>query len=376
MRIGIEAQRLFRKKKHGMDIFALQLIRSLQHLDRDNEYFIFVKPGPEGGCLKETENFHIIEVQGWTYLDWEQWALPRALKDLELDLLHCTSNTAPIMLEIPLVVTIHDVIYLSTKDAQKGTLYQRLGHYYRKYVVPVVASKARQIITVSNYELEVMKEYFDAWKLKFIYNGVPDHFFNRQEGCERMDLPREYLLFLGNMAHKKNMRNVLRAYAWYVDKTVEPKPLVIAETSEKELRGILSELNLHHIRPAIHLTGYVPQKELPELYRRASLFLYPSLRESFGIPILEAMASGTPVITSDYASMPEVAGGCALTVESKDHKRLGRAMAYLLGDEELQQTLREKGVKHASGFTWRKAALQYLSLYEQHCLSTRLQVSA
>ena len=362
MRIAIEAQRIFREKKHGMDIFALQLIKNLQQIDLENQYFIFVKPGPDRYCLKETRNFKIVELSGLTYLDWEQLSLPRALKKYKIDLLHCTSNTAPLFTDVSMVLTVHDIIYLTDEGAQKGTLYQKLGHYYRKYIVPQVAEKAQRVVTVSNYELEVMKSYFDPNKLRVVYNGVAEHFFD-DERRNDLNLPDNYMFFLGNMAHKKNMRNLLKAYAWYISKSEEPVPLVIAETSDKELEALLTELGLSHVRNHIHLTGYVPQDQLPKLYASATVFLYPSLRESFGIPILEAMACGTPVITSNYASMPEVAGDCALLTESKDYQKLGAAIHYLMEDEELRLSMIEKGLRRADDFRWEEVAIKYASLY-------------
>ena len=150
MKIGIEAQRIFRKKKHGMDIYALELIRNLQVIDQLNEYYIFVRPG-EDRCLEETDNFKIIEIKALTYADWEQIQLPLEASKLELDLLHCTSNTAPIFSPAPLYVTLHDIIYLN-QSYSGGSWYQKLGHYYRKWIVPVVFKKAKKVFTVSHFE--------------------------------------------------------------------------------------------------------------------------------------------------------------------------------------------------------------------------------
>ena len=110
MKIAIEAQRIFRTNKHGMDFVALESIRELQKLDHENEYFIFVTPG-EDRCLEESENVHIIELKCPTYPLWEQVALPRAVKKIRPDLLHCTSNTAPLQCPVPLILTLHDIIY-------------------------------------------------------------------------------------------------------------------------------------------------------------------------------------------------------------------------------------------------------------------------
>jgi hypothetical protein len=118
MKIGIECQRLFRKEKHGMDIVALELIRQLQILDTKNEYYIFVKRDEDNRCLKETPNFKIVEVPGSNYFSWEQIHLPRYARKYQVDILHCTSNTAPLFCPVPLVLTLHDIIFLEKLNAE------------------------------------------------------------------------------------------------------------------------------------------------------------------------------------------------------------------------------------------------------------------
>ncbi len=114
MKIGIEAQRIFRQKKHGMDMVALELIRNLQLIDNENEYVLFIKPDVDESVISETANFKIVRLKGGFYPIWEQFALPRAAKKQGCQLLHCTSNTAPIFTSIPLVVTLHDIIYMES----------------------------------------------------------------------------------------------------------------------------------------------------------------------------------------------------------------------------------------------------------------------
>ena len=114
MKIGIEGQRIFRKKKHGMDMVALELIKNLQIIDQENEYFIFVKPDEDSSVLQETSNFKIIELNGGSYPTWEQIALPKAAKQYGCNILHCTSNTAPISTNIPLITILHDIIYMES----------------------------------------------------------------------------------------------------------------------------------------------------------------------------------------------------------------------------------------------------------------------
>ena len=157
MRIAIEAQRIFRKDKHGMDFVILETLKELQKRKDGNEYYVFVAPG-EDRCLEESENLHIIELRCPTYPLWEQIALPRAVRKLKADLLHCTSNTAPLWCPVPLVLTLHDIIYLEPRQHRSSSFYQEMGWHYRRLIVPRILKKARKIITVSQFECTRIRE--------------------------------------------------------------------------------------------------------------------------------------------------------------------------------------------------------------------------
>jgi glycosyltransferase involved in cell wall biosynthesis len=366
MRIGIEAQRIFRSKKHGMDIYALELIRQLQRTDLENEYFIFVKSGPDH-CLQETPNFKIIEVKGATYADWEQIWLPLSVNKHKIDLLHCTSNTAPILTRTTLLVTLHDIIYLN-KSFSGGSLYQRLGHYYRKWIVPSVFKKAKKVFTVSEFEKKhIIEKLGDEHKVQSIYNGVGKKFrpystVEQDAIKSKLNLPDDYFFFLGNTAPKKNMIGFLKAYKLYTEEIEIPFPVVIAESSKEDLQKMLTEINGLSLMKYIHLTGYVQHAELPEIYASAHCFVYPSLRESFGIPIIEAMACGTYVITSNTSSMPEVASDAAILVDPYNVVEIKLAMItsqFSLEKEEVIQA----GLNRAAQFSWENTAAQVSANY-------------
>ena len=178
MRIGIEAQRIFRTKKHGMDMVALELINNLKLIDNLNEYFIFVSPGQDI-CLTSENNFNIIELNGGPYPIWEQIALPKAVNKYNCDILHCTSNTAPLLGSTPLIITLHDIIYLENLNLFSGgaTAYQRFGNLYRRMVVPLAAKKSKRVVTVSEFEKKRISEFMGLKEnLISIYNGVGEHF--------------------------------------------------------------------------------------------------------------------------------------------------------------------------------------------------------
>lgn len=381
MKIGIEAQRIFRKKKHGMDIVALEMIKALQNLDRENEYFIFVKPDEDTTCLQETANFKIIEVYGRTYADWEQYSLPKALQKTGIELLHCTSNTAPLSVSVPLVLTLHDIIYLE-RVSFRGSFYQNAGNLYRRFVVPKVVRHAQKVLTVSHYEKTriAQKLQVPPTQLEVAYNGIHPRFQVYSDNSQldfvakHYGLPRNFIFFLGNKAPKKNMENVLKAYSIYRDITSDFYPLVIAESNQKHLTTLLKKIGAPELEEDIVLTGYIPQDHLPFIYNLSNLFLYPSLRESFGIPIIEAMACGTPVITSNTSAMPEIAKSAAQLVNPLDSGEIALAIKEILRKETLQKNLIRRGLKRATYFSWTNTAREALKAYKQ-CLEQEKQIT-
>ncbi|RKE02141.1 glycosyltransferase family 4 protein [Marinifilum flexuosum] len=374
MKIAIEGQRLFRTKKHGMDMVALELIRNLQKIDKKNEYIVFVKPD-EDKCLQDTENFKIVELKGGPYPVWEQWALPRAVEKYGCDVLHCTSNTAPIFGKTPLVVILHDIIYLESISILKkaGSWYQKFGNMYRRWVVPHVVKRSKKVVTVSNYEKERIGKFFGFGKEKLtaIYNGVGEHFKKVTDEAylksikEKYNLPDDFFFFLGNTDPKKNTKGVLQAFADFNTQSSKTYKLVMLDYDKAELKRLLDEIGHPEQFENIFLTGYVPNIEMPAIINQCKLFLYPSLRESFGIPILEGMACGVPVITSNTSSMPEVAGDAACIVDPHNPEEITQAMQRILIDDDYRNELCRKGMERASHFSWKRMAEENLKLYKE-----------
>jgi glycosyltransferase involved in cell wall biosynthesis len=370
MKIGIEAQRIFRPRKHGMDVVAIELIKNLQEIDKVNQYTIFGRSGIND-VLPNVSNYHINTFSALTYADWEQIGLTRKIKSEKLDLLHCTANTAPLSVSVPMVVTIHDIIYLEQVDF-KGTTYQNLGNLYRRFIVPRIAKNAKLVLTVSEFEKEniIQKLHLPADKVKVLYNGVAPQFNNQytsdavEEFRRKYKLPSDFIMFLGNTAPKKNTLNVIKAYVQYCFESKETIPMVLLDYKKEYVMKLLSELLQPALLSQFVFPGYVPYSEIPLMYNAATLFLYPSLRESFGLPILEAMACGVPVVTSNTSSMPEVAGDAAEIIDPFNYKDLATGISKLLANQYLRNEYRKRGLERVKGFTWRKSAEQLLHLYE------------
>ena len=369
MIIGIEAQRIFRKNKHGMDYVVLQEIKELQQIDTENEYYVFVKPG-EDRCVESTKNVHIIELACPSYPLWEQWALPRAAKKYGVEILHCTSNTAPIWCNIPLVLTLHDIIFMEPRDKQNHSLYQNMGWLYRRLDVPRILNKCRRIITVSNFEMEniISKLGIPRERMAMIYNGYNDWFRPLEDTSDvtkKYISDEGYFFFLGNTDPKKNTERTLVAYSIYLQQSDVKRKLLMADLDAEYMNGIIQRNHIENIKEYILMPGYIVNSDLPYIYNGAFAFLYTSLRESFGIPMLEAMACGTPVITSNTSSMPEIAGHDAILVNPESSDEIAEMMLQLERDEDFYEKQKALGLERAKLFSWRRTAEQLLRLYQE-----------
>lgn len=369
MKIAIEAQRIFRPNKHGMDFVALETIRCLQRIDTRNEYFILTGDGPDR-CLEESANVHILTLRCPSYPLWEQWALPRAVRRIRPDLVHCTSNTAPVWGSTPLLLTLHDIIFLEKQTARNPSLYQSLGRLYRRLVVPRVLPRCERIITVSAFERDRIRTALglDPARITTIHNGYNPRFHPLERTAEvtRKYLPEaRYLFFLGNTDPKKNTPGTLRGYAEYVRRSASPLPLLVADLDAAAAQAILREIGEPDLAQRLRLPGYIPNGDLPAIYNGAAAFLYTSLRESFGIPQLEAMACGTPVITSNTSAIPEIAGEGAILVDPTDPRQIADALLRLETDEAFRREQVAYGLERVKQFSWEHTARELLALYEQ-----------
>jgi len=237
-RIGIEAQRLFRVNKHGVEVVCLELLRELQLLQSVHEYFVFVK-NDKDVCLNSANHCNIVLLPSRPYPVWEQFVLPEAIRRHQLKLLHCTGNTAPLRSSVPVLLTLHDIIFLEDRSFS-GTAYQNWGNLYRRWVVPRIVPKCRAIVTVSQFEKERIMEYFKLadHQVEVIYNGVNRNF--KSYGADELsgyakkyNLPKQFILFFGNTNPKKNTEGVLKAYQQYYREMLEEAlPLVVVDCSK------------------------------------------------------------------------------------------------------------------------------------------------
>ncbi|UZS00108.1 glycosyltransferase family 4 protein [Chondrinema litorale] len=371
MRIGIEAQRLFRKRKHGMEVVALETIKELQKLSPNHEIMVFVKQDQDV-CITSTNSCELVELPSASYPVWEQISLRKALKYYDIDLLHCTANTAPLFLKTNLVLTLHDIIYFESISFL-GSSYQNFGNLYRRFIVPKVVDNCSCIITVSQFEKERISETLNInpEKIRVVYNAINPNFQvygnkTLEETRKKYKLPEKFVLHFGNTAPKKNTIGALKAFAEIKRNTQHDDLfLVITDCKDPFIDEILKTINAKEVKKYIKVIDHVNFNEIPFIYNLATVFMYPSLRESFGMPILESMACGTPVVTSSTSSMPEIAGDAALLSDPFDYIQIASSINRYLNNSDLYQKKREGGFRQARKFNWTNSAKEVLSIYNE-----------
>lgn len=356
-----------------MDIVAQETVKRLQYLDQKNTYFLFCFDDQDGYSIEDSANFRVIKIPRLPSPLIEQCLLPFLALKYRLDLLHSTGNTSPLFLHCKRLVTLHDIIYLEKRDDLRGgTVYQRLGKIYRRFIVPKIIRKAEGLITVSQNEQRIILDRLPelAGRLTVIPNAVSTQFMQKPLETTlgvslRYKLPNHpFIFFLGNTDPKKNTKNVLKAYHTYVTKYGPHLKLVIADLSRSVVERLIEKHDLEIIRDHVYITNYVKHEDMPDIYNRAQLFLYPSLRESFGLPILEAMACGTPVITSGNYAMPETAGNAAMFISPDAPASIAEAIHLISTNSDLREQFIAAGKQRIQEFSWNQSVNNLIKIYQ------------
>jgi glycosyltransferase involved in cell wall biosynthesis len=273
---------------------------------------------------------------------------------------HETNYTPFCFEEGPTILTIYDLSFIRHPEWHPK---DRVKHF-EKYCLKQL-SKVDAIITISEFSKKEIINLLgvNPAKMHVTSLGVDRNF--TPEGGKMEGLPNEYVLFLGNLEPRKNLVTLLTAYRSFPRSLRDRHPLVIAGASGWHTHELIKALHLFQNDEKPILTGYVPQKFLPDLYRGASIFVYPSLYEGFGLPVLEAMACGVPVVTSHTTSLPEVVGDAGILVNPNDADEWREVMVKVLEDPKIKEEMSEKGLERAKLFSWEKCARGTLSVYQK-----------
>ncbi len=376
MRIGIDATPI--TNRSGTGYYAEKLIEFLGQADSENEYILFCPRGYrehlEHPGMFEYPNFHIIEVNATTQLRqfaWKQFELPRQIQRLKIDVIHFTSFIASLRSDAPAVLTVHDLCFALYPET-----FPPLHRLYYSYVIPRSMRLCDAIIVDSDSTNRDLQTRVDPKRevVKTIHLGVdPVSFYHvRDESArtrlrEKYGLPSDFLLYVGTLEPRKNLPRLVRAFGYGVVSRGFPHNLVIAGRKGWMFEEIFREVRTLNLTDRVCFPGYVEPSDLATLYSMARAFAYPSLYEGFGLPCLEAMSCGTPVVASDLSSLPEVVGECALMVEPTSVESIANALEKVCSDDECCRVLSEEGPKRASHFSWLTTAKQTAEIYMRIC---------
>jgi glycosyltransferase involved in cell wall biosynthesis len=373
MHIGIDAHAIG-AQQGGNETYIRNLIKSLAEVDGENRYTIYLANARAAalwrdGFANQFKNFSVRLLPPPTPLVRVPVFLAYELFRRPVDVLH-VQYTAPPFCRVPVVVTIHDLAFEHLPET-----FTRRGSFQLKLTVRRTAKKAARIATVSEYSRQdLLRTYhLPPEKVTVTYNGIEPHFTPQPKSPgesgeirQRFGIARDFLLAVGSLQPRKNLVRLIRAYAKLRNENENfTRQLVIVGRKLWLADEIFAEVKKQQWADDVILTGYVADEDLPALYRSASAFVYPSLFEGFGLPPLEAMACGAPVVTSDTSSLPEVAGDAALLIDPRDEQSLVNALIEVVNNEPLRARLREKGIAQAGKFTWREAAEKTLRLYRE-----------
>jgi glycosyltransferase involved in cell wall biosynthesis len=366
MRIAIDARKLH---DYGIGTYVRNLLKQLARLDRGDEYVVICKPEDAALAASLGPNFQAIPDRSRPYSIAEQLTVPLDLHRQRVDLLHEPHYVLPPLVPCAAVVTIHDCIHLRFPQY----LPNRAAHVYARAFLWTATHQADRIITVSEASKRDILQYFriPPERVEVIYNGIDDRYWlpPDEEQIERVrqryQLTDQFLLYAGNIRPHKNLERLIEAFHQLRRGEFEHlKLLIIGDEISKyaTLRRAVHRYKLHkHVR----FLGFVPDETLAALYRLAAVFVFPSLYEGFGLPPLEAMASGTPVVTSNVSSLPEVVGDAALLIDPYDAEAIAGGVRMVLSDPTLRDDLRARGQKRAREFSWERSVGRVREIYSE-----------
>ena len=369
MIIGIDGN-LLCGKKTGMGVVAHNILKHLKII-QGNRVILYV-PGELDEAYKGYLISNGIEVKCFghcSYPIWEQIVLLKMIKKDSVDVLWCPYNTAPIFTRVQTIITVHDVIYMDQRLRDAPNLYKKFGMLYRKLIVPKAVKKAKKVITDSQYAKNEILRYFPEAenKIEVIYCGADIYKlsnFDEKQYLELNDIRIPYILGFGSLEKRKNSMGLIKAYEGLEYDIRQSYQLVLfgfRGFKESEEYIYIQEHKLDNVK----VLGYVSEDEKCTLYKNSAMFVFPTLSEGFGIPVLEAYAAGTPVITSNTTSLPEVAGDAAVLIDPEKTSQLSKAISRLIIDKDQRITMVKRGLEQLKKFDWSITSSKVINAIEE-----------
>lgn len=385
LRIGIDARFITRHPRRGIGNYSLNLVNELVTLNSSVEYVLYIAEPDLERILPRLPNVTIRQLWPSFYPIWENVALPIAALRDRLDVLHCLGNTAPFFLpsSVRLVLSIMDVMFLQTGEfvPKPTTRYQKWGRLYRAFSVPFVARRAEKIITISEFSRQDILHLIagvEASQACVTHLSCDPIFLNVTDTAENpgnrvSEIIRVPFIFcLGAEDPRKNTLRLVHAYLSLLKQNAVSENLVISGYANWEKSASYLAVKEAGAEERVKFLGFITISELAQLYRKATIFAYPSLYEGFGIPILEAFSSGCSVIASNVTSIPEVGGDAALYFDPLSEDEIAKTLLQVLSNSVLREEFKARGYERAKQFSWAETARKTLAVYEE-CMSELTQ---
>ena len=380
-RILIDARGLqegFKSHKHrGIGHYASNLIDGILESNSMLEFIFLVENG-----LAVDERFRnrpcIFHTPKWcepkaTRMISEQWTLPHSIPSNSFELAHfLAQGDASMFTRCPYIVSVMDTIPLSVKDLYSPS--QRLKHDIANSIIKRIFHKSSRIIAISNNTKKDILKYFavPSEKVCVVPLAVDKRFFQKWTSEDVLkirsfyELSEDFLLYVGGIDPRKNVGLIFNALKLLLEENPQKCPLMVFAgniTGQREYLQLMKSLQALGIGDRIRFLGYVPDEELPLLYHASTMFVYPSRYEGFGLPVLQAMAAGTPVITTKLSSIPEVAGDAALYIDPDKPVELARAIMEIFSNHAMRSSLVASGIKQAGAFSWERTVNGTIEVY-------------
>ncbi len=367
MRIAIDVRKI---NDFGVGTYIRNLIKHLPRIDQQSEYYLLCYQEDEELVRTLSPQLTSVRVTAPNYSVIEHLAIPAKLRRLRVDLFHSPHYVLPLFTPCRSVVTVHDVIHLLFPQY----LPSRLASHYARRMIRRAVEKAELVLTVSNSSKRDLLTFFEVSpdKVVVIPNGIDS---SMTEGLsvdelarvkERFQIFGRTVLFVGNIKPHKNVERLIAAFAKVrEDPNFSDVTLIVVGDDISKYPSLRRTVERHKLRGHVRFFGFVPELTLVALYKTADVFVFPSLYEGFGLPPLEAMANGTPVVTSNISSLPEVVGDAALTVDPYNIDDIATAVRRILSDRGLRSRLIADGYERARAFSWERSVAQIHQAYQR-----------